>query len=74
MAFIHKFSGFTLLLLSAYMMLSGLITFVGTSGVVRGSEFSLLITISNQLSLFTGWLGLYAVWLVSEKLSTKRSS
>ncbi len=51
-----------LALLSAYMILNGLTIFVSTSGVVQGSEFGMLITLANQISLLMLWLSLFAFW------------
>lgn len=51
-----------LALLSAYMVLNGLTIFVNTSGVVQGSEFGMLITLANQISLLMLWLSLFAFW------------
>ena len=51
-----------LALLSAYMVLNGLTIFVNTSGVVQGSEFGMLITLANQISLLMLWLSLFALW------------
>lgn len=51
-----------LALLSAYMILNGLTIFVNTSGVVQGSEFGMLITLANQISLLMLWLSLFALW------------
>ncbi len=52
----------TLAVLSAYMLVNGLSIFVNTSGVVQGSEFGMLITLANQLSLLMLWLALFALW------------
>ncbi|GAB1411485.1 MAG: hypothetical protein HKUEN07_01380 [Rhodocyclaceae bacterium] len=51
-----------LALLSAYMVFNGLTIFVNTSGVVQGSEFGMLITLANQISLLMLWLSLFAFW------------
>lgn len=51
-----------LALLSAYMVLNGLTIFINTSGVVQGSEFGMLITLANQISLLMLWLSLFAFW------------
>lgn len=51
-----------LALLSAYMILNGIIVFVNTSGAVHGSEFGMLITLANQISLLMLWLSLFAFW------------
>jgi hypothetical protein len=51
-----------LALLSAYMLFNGFTIFVNTSGVVQGSEFGMLITLANQVSLLMLWLALFALW------------
>lgn len=51
-----------LALLSAYMVLNGVTIFVNTTGVVQGSEFGMLITLANQISLLMLWLALFAFW------------
>ena len=51
-----------LALLSGYMVLNGLSTFITTSGVVKGSEFGMLIAIANQISLLMLWLSLFTFW------------
>jgi hypothetical protein len=51
-----------LALLSAYIGLNGLTIFVSTSGVVQGSQFGILVTIANQISLLMLWLSLFAFW------------
>lgn len=48
--------------LSVYMLVDGVLIFRKTSGLVVGSDFSMLITLVNQLSLFTVWLALFALW------------
>lgn len=54
--------GWVLGLLSAYMIFDGVILFLGTSGRVQGSEFGMLITLANQISLVMLWLALFALW------------
>ena len=53
--------GWALGLLSAYMVFNGLVIFANTSGVVQGSEFGMLITLANQISLVMVWLALFAL-------------
>lgn len=48
-------------LLSIYMIINGLIVFTNTSGVVQGSEFGMLITLANQMSLVMVWLALFSL-------------
>lgn len=51
-----------LALLSIFMAFNGVLIFTSTSGVVQGSEFGMLITLANQLSLVMLWLALFALW------------
>jgi hypothetical protein len=44
------------------MVLNDITIFVNTSGVVQGSEFGMLITLANQISLLMLWLSLFAFW------------
>lgn len=74
MSLLNKLSGIALLILSAYMLLSGLAVFYNTQGVVRGSEFSVLITIAGQISQVMLWLGLFAFWAVSAKAASASKS
>lgn len=62
MKYIKRFIGLTLGILSAYMVLNGFTIFQNTSGVVQGSEFGMLITLANQMSLTMIWLALFALW------------
>ncbi len=54
-------SDWTLGLLSAYMIYNGTYIFFKTSGFVQGTEFGMLITIVNQISLVMVWLAIFAV-------------
>ncbi|MBD3792030.1 MAG: hypothetical protein IE918_07800 [Campylobacterales bacterium] len=58
---IKRIADIALVILSAYMIFDGFLLFIGTSGRVSGSEFGMLITLANQLSLIMVWLGLFAV-------------
>jgi len=51
----------TLVGLCAYMVFNGLLIFLGTTGQVQGSEFGMLITLANQLSIIMLWLALVAL-------------
>lgn len=51
-----------LALLSAYMALKGLAIFFHTSGFAQGSEFGILVTLANQVSLLMIWFSLFAFW------------
>ena len=73
MKHIKTASAVALGLLSAVMFFKGMGLFLYTSGEVQGSEFGMLITLVQQLSLFMLWAALFALWrLVPEpkKLST----
>jgi len=54
--------GWALGLLSVFLVFEGAPMFVRTSGTVQGSEFSMLITIVNQISLGMMWLALFVAW------------
>lgn len=64
--------GWVLGLLSAYMIFDGLMIYINTSGYVQGSEFGMLITLTNQISLVMIWLALFALWFLFP--SSSRSS
>lgn len=49
-------------ILSVFMAFNGALIFMNTSGVVQSSEFGLLITLANQLSLVMLWLALFSLW------------
>ena len=51
----------TLIALCAYMVFDGLLIFMVTNGRVQGSEFEMLITLANQLSIVMLWLALFAL-------------
>lgn len=48
-------------LLSVFMIYDRLLVYSRTSGYVQGSEFGMLITLANQLSLVMLWLALFAL-------------
>ena len=54
--------GLLLGLFSAVLLFDGVQTIVATSGVVRGSEFGMLITLTNKLGYLTVWLAFYTFW------------
>jgi hypothetical protein len=60
MKLVKKAIDVLLALLSAYMLYHSLIIVSLTSGVVQGTEFSMLITLVNMFGLVTAWLALYA--------------
>jgi len=51
--------------LSVYLVYDGAVVFWSTNGYVQGSEFGMLITLANQLSLVMVWLALYALWTLA---------
>jgi len=59
--YIKTLCNLALALLSVYMIYNGIIIFINTSGFVQGSEFGMLITLVNQISLVMVWLALFAV-------------
>lgn len=64
----------TLAMVCAYMLFSGMSTYFGTLGQVQGSEFGMLITLINQLSLVMIWLALFALRsIIPEELRTEPS-
>ena len=64
----------TLCGVSAFMLYKGAEFFFATTGLVRGSEFGMLITIVNQTSLIMIWLALFAVWKLLSGLPEKPES
>ncbi len=62
-----------LALLSTYMLFNGATIFVNTSGMVQGSEFGMLITLANQVSLLMLWLALFALWRLVPTISATTS-
>lgn len=51
-----------LAILSVYMLYKGAVIFANTSGLVQSTEFGMLITLVNQISLLMLWLALFALW------------
>ena len=58
-------------LLGAFMVYDGCLIFTGTSGYVQGSEFGMLLTIANILSLVILWLGLFTLRFILVQHSAK---
>lgn len=56
-------------LFSIVMILNGLTTWFNTSGLVQGSEFGMLITITNRIGLLFIWLALFALHLILKSLT-----
>ena len=44
------------------MILAGLISCLSTMGRVQGSEFGMLIDITNSLGMILIWLALFGLW------------
>lgn len=76
MEMIKSVVSWALVLLSAYMVFDGALMFLGTSGQVQGSEFGMLITLVNQISLVMLWLALFAMraFLSDSVLRRKQAS
>lgn len=58
-----------LVLTSIAMLYKGAFIAYHTSGIVHGSEFQMLITISNQFAFFMLWLASLAFFLISKNVS-----
>lgn len=65
----NKISIVFLLLTSISMLYKGAFIAYHTSGIVRGGEFQMLITISNQFAFFMVWLASLALFLISKNTS-----
>lgn len=50
-----------IILLGIYMVLDGIDVMIGTSGVVRGSEFGMMITLASQISQIVLMVGLFSL-------------
>ena len=62
-----------LFMLSAFVVLNGLNSFVWSLGLVQGSEFGVLIKLSGQLGLMTAWMGVFGLWrLVSASVAASK--
>lgn len=68
---IHKVITVFLILTSAVMLYQGGFIAYHTSGTVRGSEFQMLITLSNQFAYFMVWLASLAFFLISKSVFGK---
>lgn len=51
----------SLKILSGFMLYKALLGWSSTTGTVQGSEFGLLITLVNMLSLVMAWLALFTL-------------
>ena len=56
--------GWLLGLSSLWLILDGLLIVVQTMGRVQGSEFSVLITMTNVVASIAVWMGLFALWMI----------
>jgi hypothetical protein len=61
---IRKAMAFLLGLIGTWMMINGTMIAMQTMGRVTGTEFSMLIAVTNQLGLVLVWLGLFGLWTV----------
>jgi len=59
---LKQFLGTLLGIASAWMIINGVSIAVQTMGRVTGSEFGMLITLSNLAANIILWLGLYGLW------------
>ena len=53
------------------MIFDGVVVYKYTSGYVQGSDFGMLITIANILSLVILWLGLFTLRYILAQYSAK---
>lgn len=65
----NKIATVFLALTSIVILYQGLIIAYHTSGIVRGGEFQMLITLSNQFAYFMIWLASLAFFLISKSMS-----
>jgi hypothetical protein len=49
-------------LMGCWLVVNGITIILQTMGPIFGTEFSMLITITNVLSGVAAWLGLYGLW------------
>ena len=71
---IRKISAVFLALTSIVMLYQGLIIAYHTTGLVRGGEFQMLITLSNQFAYFMIWLASLAFFLMATNLCKSKTS
>ncbi len=51
---------------SIFMILHGYILFENTSSVVQSTEFGMLITVANEISLIIIWLAIFGLWCLTK--------
>lgn len=49
-------------LYSLYLLWKGFLVVTATSGMVQGTEFTMLITLANLFGLFLIWVALFTLW------------
>lgn|GEM_PF-1599631 len=64
---VYHVSSWSLVVISIWVIYSGLKIVILTTGYVRGSEFGMQITIVNLLGKMLMWIGLYFFWCWSAK-------
>ena len=64
---VYLVSSWSLVVISIWVIYSGLKIVILTTGYVRGSEFGMQITIVNLLGKMLIWMGLYFIWCWSAK-------
>jgi hypothetical protein len=70
--FITKVLRIFIYVVSAVMIFSGFISYLATRGLVRGTEFSMLISLVNSAGLLCILVGLLAIYyMISESRSKK---
>jgi len=56
--------GVLLGLVSLWLIFNGAMIVFQTMGTVRGSEFSILITMTNIIASMAVWMGIFALWKI----------
>lgn len=56
--------GVLLSIVGAWLILNGVFVVIGTLGAVSGSEFGMLITLTNVVSSLAVWVGLFGLWTI----------
>jgi hypothetical protein len=67
-------SGFALAGVSIVIFLLGWVTLRSTEGVVRGTEFTLLIAILNKIGWLMLWFAAFAAWSIASHGEKKSAS
>lgn len=66
---LNKIANVFLVLTSIALLYKGATIAYHTSGLVRGGEFQMLITLSNQFAYFMVWAASLALFLISKNMS-----